>query len=109
MLTRTGFMIGLSVLLISGCATMGQRVEQHIIGQWRTSVGGYPVIVKYTPSTVQVDDARPVSYRLLGDRLILPQGGSQSRIVSFPSATEMVQTDPLTGGQQHYTRIRGPG
>lgn len=95
-------------LLLAGCASMGGGPQKRIVGEWRSFLGGYPVLVTYTSSTVRVDNSSPVGYRLNGNHLSFPKGGSQVRLVTFPSRTEMIQTDPLTGTTQHYTRV-APG
>ena len=85
----------------------GQSVGQRIIGEWQSSIAGYPVLVQFTSTTVRVAGAPAVPYRLDGDRLSFANGASQVRIVTFPSSNEMVQTDPLTGTEQHYRRAAG--
>lgn len=100
--------ISLCVVLLAGCTSLGSRTGQRILGAWRSTIGGYPVAVDYTASTVRVGDDKPVEYRLNGDRLSFEQGGSQVRVVTFPSAGVMVQTDPLTGTSQQYTRVETP-
>jgi hypothetical protein len=99
----------LCILWLSGCMSVEERVDQRIVGEWQSSIGGYPVTVQFTRTTVQVAGATPVPYRLDGERLSFANGGNQVRIVSFPSSDEMVQADPMTGTQQHYRRVAGPG
>ena len=95
----------LAVVIVSGCASMGDRTRNRMPGTWQTTIGGYPVTVVYTRETVKVAGSGPVSYKLVGDRLSFPGGGSQVRVVSFPSRDEMVQTDPMTGEALHYRRV----
>ena len=100
-----GFIFVGCLLVLAGCVSAGSDAGQRILGTWRASIAGYPVTVRYTRGTVQVDGAKPVAYSLDGNRLTFPGGGHQVRIVSFPSRGEMVETDPLTGAKQHYTRV----
>lgn len=98
----------LVIMAIAGCASFGADPHKRLLGEWHSSIGGYPVDVTYTTATVQVDGAKPVAYTLEGTRLRFAHGGSQVRIVTFPSRNEMIQTDPLTGAAQHYVRAGAP-
>jgi len=87
---------------LAGCVSFGVDTRQRIVGQWQSEVAGFPVTVAYTDSTVTVGGGPAVNYHLDGDRLTFDDGGTQVRIVSFPSRQEMVQTDPMTGTEQRY-------
>ncbi len=94
-----------AVLTVAGCTFSRPVPSEEIIGRWSGEIGGYPVEVAYDESAVTVTGSGPVPYRLNGDELTFEGGGSQVRIVSFPSANEMVQSDPMTGTQHVFTRI----
>lgn len=98
--------VALGLALTSACSLLAPAPEQQIIGAWQAEVGGYPVTVSYTETTVQVGTADPVGYSLEGDKLLLAAGDTQVRIVSFPSRGEMLQTDPLTGTSQVWKRVQ---
>lgn len=93
-----------ALLVLAGCMMLGGNPKQQIQGEWKSTIGGYPVTVTYTDTTVQVAGDDPVPYSLDGDRLSFTSGDSQVRIVTFPSKTEMVQRDPMTGTETRYTR-----
>jgi hypothetical protein len=93
------------VAMMSSCAITRVDPSERIVGNWRSEVGGFPVTVRYTESTVQVGDSAPVGYSLTGNTLKITGGDSLVRIVSFPARDEMVQQDPLTGTGQTYTRV----
>ncbi len=95
----------LLLALVSGCSTFGRSAGDAIVGRWSSEVGGYPVVVSYDGSMVTVDGASPVAYMLDGNELSFDGGGSQVRIVRFPSRSEMIQSDPMTGAEYLYTRI----
>jgi len=91
------------LLLVTGCMT-ARPASELLLGTWQSQVGGFPVTVDYTPTMVSVDGQTPVPYALSGDRLQFAEGGSQVRILQFPSATEMIQTDPMTGTEHRFSR-----
>lgn len=97
-------MVLVAVLALGGCMVLGGNPQQQIQGRWQSTIGGFPVTVTYTDTTVQVAGEDPVPYSLDGDRLSFKDGDSQVRILSFPSKTEMVQRDPMTGTETRYTR-----
>jgi hypothetical protein len=93
-------------MVVTGCSSLGGGdPATDIIGRWRAEVAGIPVVVEYATSTVSVADGPAVGYTLEQDRLTFDGGGGQVRIVSFPSSTEMIQTDPLTGTRHHFRRL----
>lgn len=96
--------VSLSLLMLSGCAVFRPDPGEEIIGRWQTNVGGFPVTVEYTEEVVRVGNHPGVPYQLEGDRLTFNQGGSQERIVNFPSGDEMIQTDPMTGTRHRFVR-----
>lgn len=96
----------ITLLLISaGCSTFRPAPADAILGRWSSEVGGYPVIVAYEPSQVLVEGGTPTAYQLDGNELRFQDGGSQMRLVRFPSRDEMIQTDPMTGTEYLFTRI----
>lgn len=93
------------LLLLQGCVVTGPVASEAILGSWQTSVGTFPMVVVYSESTVHVGSNGPVSYSLEDDQLTYADGGQQIRVVSFPSAAEMIQTDPVTGTEHRFTRL----
>ena len=91
------------VVVTAGCAT---SPSQKIVGAWQSELGGFPVLAKYTDETVSIGDYAAVSYQIEGGKLVLAQEGSRPRLLSFPSADEMVQTDTLTGTAHKFTRVK---
>jgi hypothetical protein len=104
MLIRRLFLIAL-VFSVSACSSFGGNPAERLAGEWRTEVAGFRVTVVYSDDTVRVGQSEPVPYVLEGDRLSFVDGGSQVRILSFPSRDEMVQTDPMTGTQHAFVRL----
>jgi hypothetical protein len=97
------------LLTVTACMTAKPPEPQKpaselLLGSWQTQVGGFPVTVEYTSTAVSVDGQPPVSYQLAGDRLQIAEGGSQVRILQFPSNAEMVQIDPMTGSEHRFNR-----
>lgn len=95
----------LIVMFVAGCSTLRVEPAEAILGRWSSEVGGYPVTLVYAESTVTVDGSDPVPYLLDGNELRFTGGGSQVRLLSFPSRLEMVQTDPMTGTEYVFTRV----
>ena len=91
------------LLLVTACMTT-KPASEMLVGSWQTQVGGFPVTVDYTATAVSVDGQAPVPYQLTADRLQIAEGGSQVRILQFPSTNEMIQTDPMTGSEHRFSR-----
>ncbi|MEX0941816.1 MAG: hypothetical protein WD002_04655 [Pseudomonadales bacterium] len=89
---------------MSGCALIPVDPSEGIVGEWQSVVGGFPVSVRYTDTTVQVGDGSAIGYSLNDNELKVAGETSQRRIVSFPSRDEMILRDPLTGSEQRYVR-----
>ncbi|MCH7743252.1 MAG: hypothetical protein IIB71_11385 [Proteobacteria bacterium] len=94
------------VVLISGCASTGNNPAQMIVGSWQSELGGFPLRIEYTKDTVKIGDYNAVAYQIDEGKLILAQEGSQPRMISFPSADEMIQTDSLTGTEHKFIRVK---
>jgi len=97
-------LIGLLGLLQS-CAIFSVSPQKAIVGDWTSKVGGFPVRVTYSDSTVQIGENAPVNYVLADGQLIVAEDVGQTRTVSFPSKNEMVQLDPLTGTEHAFSRV----
>tara|TARA_R110002072_G_scaffold3830_9_gene27438 strand:+ start:977 stop:1306 length:330 start_codon:yes stop_codon:yes gene_type:complete len=104
-LTKSLFTLICAVLLLQGCTAMGPRPAEAILGSWQTTVGKFPMVVTYDLDTVQSGSNSPIAYEIAGDELTYAQGGKQVRMVSFTSAGEMIQTDPITGTVHHFSRV----
>ena len=97
------FWVVCMLLGVTACMT-AKPASELLLGSWQTQVGGFPVTVEYTSTVVSVDGQAPVSYQLAGDRLQIAEGGSQVRILQFPSNAEMIQIDPMTGTEHRFNR-----
>ena len=96
--------IALTAVLVSGCFLLRPAPEAQIIGRWQTELGGFPVVVEYTATTVAIDTYPPVAYTIDGDVIRFEFEGTQSRRVAFPAEGEMVQTDLATGIARSFVR-----
>ncbi len=76
-----------------------------IVGTWKSEIGGFPVTHHYDENTVRVVGYDAVPYHLEDDLLTLDSEGGSDRVVSFPSGSEMLQTDPLTGSVRTFSRV----
>ena len=97
-------LIGLLGLLQS-CAIFSASEPQGIVGDWTSQVGGFPVRVTYSESTLQIGDNAPVNYVLNEGQLTVSDDTAQTRMVSFPTTNEMIQLDPLTGTEHAFFRV----
>ena len=91
------------VVLIGGCQTIGSSPSDLIVGAWTSDVGGFPIMVEYTDSTVRIEGHEAVPYQLNDDNLLV---AGETRSLSFPTSDEMIQTDPLTSTDRVYVRLR---
>ena len=98
--------IVVTVLLLSACTNRQVIPSQHIQGHWQSDLAGFTIKSTYLDGLVSVDSHAPIVYELDGDRLIIGGDALSLRIVSFPSDSEMIQLDPLTGTEQRYRRIQ---
>lgn len=94
------------LLLVDGCVSTGDNPARMIVGSWHSEIGGFPVTVEYTESSVKIGTYNAVPYQIEGSRFILAQEGSQPRDLSFPSPDEMIQTDTLTGTAHKFVRVK---
>jgi hypothetical protein len=107
MLNRIFIIVSLLVLtgLTSGCVGLSLEPAKALVGRWQTQMGGFPMQVEYTANAVSVDNQAPVVYELVGDRLSFSQGSTQVRILSFPTKSQMIQLDPMTGTEHRFDRL----
>ena len=104
-MTRVAVTIALLLgLLLSACATRPSEPSEQILGAWQSVIGGFTVTSTYTDTAVAVQGHEAMPYTLEGDRLTIDGDTASVRIVSFPSASEMIQLDPLTGVQHRFSR-----
>ncbi len=94
-----------AILALTACVSLGIDPSESILGRWQTEVGGFPVIVSYDRDMVTVEGSEPVPYSLSGNELRFSENDSHRRVVSFPSADEMHQLDPLSGTDTIYRRL----
>ena len=93
------------VMMLQGCMVTSPRPAELIIGEWGSSLGGFPLIVEYRESTVSIGDNPAVPYRLTGNELTFADDGTQVRLVSFPDEKRMIQRDPVTGTSHEFKRM----
>ncbi len=98
-------LITLVLAILGGCLSLPVNKTNQLLGTWRSEVGGFPVVVAYSETTVRVAGYNELPYQFEHDSLVIAGDVTQTRIVSFPSADEMVHTDPLTGTEQRFSRI----
>ena len=94
-----------ALLLLQACTALGPAPREQLIGSWQTTVGAFPMEVTFNAETVQLGSNQAVAYGITGNELTYAQGGKQVRLLSFPSADEMIQTDPVTGTEHRFLRV----
>jgi hypothetical protein len=92
--------------LLQSCAIFSASEAQGILGSWTSQVGGFPVRVTYSESTLQIGDNAPVGYLLNDGQLTVSDDTAQTRMVSFPTTNEMIQLDLLTGTEHAFSRVK---
>ncbi|MFT5563157.1 MAG: hypothetical protein ACJAYE_001775 [Candidatus Azotimanducaceae bacterium] len=95
----------LIALFLQGCAALGPKPAEAILGQWQSQVGNFPLIVTYEADTVRSGANMPISYGLVGNQLTYADGGQQVRLLSFTADGEMLQLDPVTGTEHRFSRL----
>jgi len=103
--TNIGLIVIILVVTLQGCVTTSLNIADQIIGQWQSNIGGFPLIVEYSNSNVQVGTSEPVAYQLSGSELTFADGAGQVRLVSFPDKNRMFQMDPITGTSHEFKRV----
>ena len=96
------------VFTVGGCAWFKPDPMRRLAGDWQSEVGGYPIVLSFTDSSVQVNGEAPTVYTRDGDTITIVSADGehkQTREVSFDGRNTMIQTDPLTGTQRTYTRV----
>jgi len=91
--------------LLQSCATATVDTGAQMVGQWQSSLGGFPIVIEYSEGMVKVGSHDAVPYQLNGDQLSFPESGAQGMTVTFVSKNEMVQEDNLTSTRQTLVRI----
>lgn len=94
----------LVLLSVQGCFLRHVGVDDRLVGRWKTDLAGFPVVVEYTDTTMEIATYAPVSYTRDGDVIRFEFEGSQSRKVVFESDDVMVQTDLTTGVERTFKR-----
>ena len=92
----------LVVLLAGGCQSTGSSPAESIEGSWTSDIGGFPLTVKYAGGLVRVEGHADVPYKIEKNDLVI---AGVTRIVSFPTHNEMIQTDPLTNSDFKFIRV----
>ena len=85
------------LLVLQGCATTTSKPVDMILGSWQSTVGGFEVMTIYTATEVAVDGHEALPYRMAGDELTIDGDVTTRRVINFPTRTEMIQVDVITG------------
>ena len=97
------------LLVLQGCATTSPNPTDMILGAWQSSVGGFSVTTTYTGTEVTVDGHEALGYRLVENQLTIDGDETTGRLVNFPSSSEMIQVDVITGTEHRFERVSGDG
>ena len=101
---KKSYLLLLLALILQGCVSTAPSPSEQIIGAWTSVIGGIETVSTYTESTVSLDNNPGLPYVLEGSELVVNGDRNTRRMVSFPSETEMVQLNPITGTQHRFTR-----
>ena len=91
------------VLIIASCQSTGSRPVESIKGSWTSDIGGFPLAVEYVDGLVRIAGHADVPYKIENNNLVI---AGVTRIVSFPTLDEMIQTDPLTNVDFKFIRVK---
>lgn len=92
------------LVVLQACATTSQSPSELITGNWQSTVVGFSVTTSYTTTGVAVDGNEVLGYQLDGNALTIDGDETTRRLVSFPSSTEMIQVDVITGTEHRFER-----
>ena len=95
------------LVVLQACATTSHDPSEMITGSWQSTVGGFSVTTSYTATKVTVDEHEALGYRLDGNALTIDGDETTRRLVSFPSSSEMIQVDVITGTEHRFERASG--
>ena len=96
------------VAVAAGCASFKLDPMHRLTGHWQSEVGGYPVVLSYTETSVQVNGEAPADYSKDGNKITIVSADGehkQTREIRFQGKNTMVMTDSLTGTERTYLRI----
>lgn len=96
------------VSVAAGCASFKPEPMQLLKGHWQSEVGGYPIVLSYSETSVQVNGEAPADYTTDGNTITIVSADSeheQTREIRFQGRNTMVMTDPLTGTERTYVRV----
>jgi hypothetical protein len=95
------------LVVLQACATTSLEPSEMITGSWQATVGGFSVTTTYTATEVTVDGHEALGYRLDGNELTIDGDETTRRLVSFPTSSEMIQVDVITGTEHQFERASG--
>lgn len=95
--------------VLQACATTSHDLSEMITGNWQSTVGGFNVTTSFTATEVSVDGHKPLGYQLDGNSLTIDEDETSCRTVNFPSSTEMIQVDVITGTVHRFQRSADAG
>ena len=96
------------VSVAAGCASFKIDPMHRLTGYWQSGVGGYPIVLSYTDTSLQVNGEAPADYSKDGNKITIVSADGehkQTREIRFQGKNTMVMTDPLTGTERTYLRI----
>ena len=96
------------VAVAAGCVSFKLDPMHRLTGHWQSEVGGYPVVLGYTETSVQVNGEAPADYSKDGNKITIVSADGehkQTREIRFQGKNTMVMKDSLTGTERTYLRI----
>ena len=99
MIFQKCLIIAIFVALVSSCQSVGSNPAKSIEGVWTSQIGGFPLTVEYAAGQVHIEGHADIPYTIEKNSLVI---AGVTRLVSFPSRDEMIQTDPLTNTDQKF-------
>jgi hypothetical protein len=97
------------LLFLQSCATISSNPADLIMGTWQSTVGGFSVTTTYDKTEVAVDGHEALGYRLDENQLMIDGDETTRRLVTFPSSSEMIQVDIITGTEHRFERVSDAG
>ena len=88
---------------------MSSNPADLIVGTWQSTVGGFSVTTTYDETKVAVDGHEALGYRLDENQLMIDSDETTRRLVNFPSSSEMIQVDMITGTVHRFERVSDAG
>ena len=101
-------LVMMRVSVAAGCASFKIDPMHRLTGYWQAGVGGYPIVLSYTETSLQVNGEAPADYSKDGNKITIVSADGehkQTREIRFQGKNTMVMTDSLTGTERMHLRI----